>query len=69
MVRKHSEPLDEPGVSLLAVPGGTDGPGGVLLRDLIINYEIDYKYHYFLSLMTYPGKVEPIFIKTCFSSL
>ena len=31
VVRKHSENLDEPGTSLLAIPGGTDGPGGLLL--------------------------------------
>ena len=38
VVRKHSEPLDEPGTGLLAVPGGSDGPGGVLL--LCENYLI-----------------------------
>lgn len=38
VVRKHSEPLDEPGTGLMLVPGGTDGPGGVLL--LCENYII-----------------------------
>ena len=31
VVRKHSEPLEEPGSAICAVPGGNDGPGGLLL--------------------------------------
>ena len=31
MVRKYSEPLEEHGNLLIAVPGGNDGPSGVLV--------------------------------------
>ncbi|UYV63982.1 SF3B3 [Cordylochernes scorpioides] len=31
VVRKHSEPLEEHGNFLMTVPGGTDGPSGVLI--------------------------------------
>lgn len=31
VVRKYSEPLDEFGNMLISVPGGNDGPGGVLI--------------------------------------
>lgn len=31
MVRKYSEPLEEHGNLLISVPGGNDGPSGVLV--------------------------------------